>query len=229
MTSLSAVNSALGSLQTCQTDIGTGMDMVTEVALDLVESEGTADSPNVKKLEEMMLQCAKLDKEIEYFVTAVNTMTARVRQEPEAMVALSNSVKTEFARLMEGASDAELSRHTKVVAFKESIQSSLPEANQPEAETEDLDEDIALTQSQFNFICPLTQVEMVNPAKNKKCQHYYDHEAALSMIKNKQKNSKKFRCPVVGCDNKDVKPADLIQDPIMKRRIQNHKRQNAKK
>ena len=42
MTSLSAVNSTLTSLKTCQTDIGTGMDMVTEVALDLVECEGKA-------------------------------------------------------------------------------------------------------------------------------------------------------------------------------------------
>lgn len=43
------------------------------------------------------------------------------------MVALSKSVKAEFARLMEGASDAELNQHPKVVAFKDSIQSSLPE------------------------------------------------------------------------------------------------------
>ncbi|XP_063055027.1 E3 SUMO-protein ligase NSE2 [Engraulis encrasicolus] len=229
MASLSAVNSTLGSLQTCQTDIGTGMDMITEVALDLVESEGTADSPNLKKMEEMMLESAKLDREIEHFVTAVNTMTSQVRHDPEAMVALSKSVKAEFARLMEGASDAELNQHPKVVAFKDSIQSSLPEANQAATEAEDLDEDIALTQSQFNFTCPLTQEEMVNPAKNKKCQHYYEQEAALSMIKSKHKNGKKFRCPVVGCDNKDVKPTDLVLDAIMKRRIQNHKRQNAKK
>lgn len=229
MTSLSAVNSALASLKTCQTDIGTGMDMVTEVALDLIECEGNADNPNLKKLEEMMLECAKLDRDINCFVEVVDTMTARARQDPEALVALSNSVKTEFARLTEGASDAELSRHTKVVAFKDSIQNSLPEARQPETEAEELDEDIALTQSQINFTCPLTQIEMVNPVRNKKCQHYYDHEAALSMIKTKQKSGKKFRCPVVGCDNKDVKPSDLVQDPIMKRRIQTHKRQNAKK
>ncbi|KAG5271028.1 hypothetical protein AALO_G00175070 [Alosa alosa] len=229
MTSLSAVNSTLASLKTCQTDIGTGMDMVTEVALDLIESEGNVNSPNLKKLEEMMLECAKLDREINCFVEAVDTMTAQARQNPEALALLSNSVKTEFARLKQGASDSELSQHAKVIAFKDSIQNSMPEASQPETEAEDLDEDIALTQSQFNFTCPLTQVEMVNPVRNKKCQHYYDQEAVLSMIKTKQKSSKKFRCPVVGCDNKDVKPSDLVLDPIMKRRIQNHKRQNAKK
>lgn len=108
MTSLSAVNSALASLKTCQTDIGTGMDMVTEVALDLIECEGkgsriqmdilsssrvficqvssvfvffnsgNADNPNLKKLEEMMLECAKLDRDINCFVEVVDTMTARV-------------------------------------------------------------------------------------------------------------------------------------------------------
>lgn len=34
---------------------------------------------------------------------------------------------------------------------------------------------------------------MVNPVKNKKCNHYYDQEAVLEMIKAKHKNKKKFR------------------------------------
>ena len=36
-------------------------------------------------------------------------------------------MKAEFSRMMEGASDAELGRHAKVVAFKDSIKNSLPE------------------------------------------------------------------------------------------------------
>ncbi|KAG1947551.1 trypsin-1 [Pimephales promelas] len=59
-----------------------------------------------------------------------------------------------------------------------------------ENEEEELDEDIAVTQSQTNFICPLTQV---------------------------------------GCDNKDVRSeSDLELDLVMKRMIQNHKRQSGK-
>ncbi|KAG9339380.1 hypothetical protein JZ751_023773 [Albula glossodonta] len=58
---------------------------------------------------------------------------------------------------------------------------------------EDLDEDIQVTQSQQNFICPLTQVEMVNPVKNKKCNHRYDHDAVLAMIRNRHSQEKKFR------------------------------------
>uniref|UniRef100_A0A673JNY7 E3 SUMO-protein ligase NSE2 n=1 Tax=Sinocyclocheilus rhinocerous TaxID=307959 RepID=A0A673JNY7_9TELE len=91
-----------------------------------------------------------------------------------------------------------------------------------------LDEDIAVTQSQTNFICPLTQVKMVNPVKNKKCVHHYDQEAVLEMIKAKHKNKKKFRCPKVGCGNADVQRSDLELDLLMKRMIQNHKRQSGK-
>jgi len=34
---------------------------------------------------------------------------------------------------------------------------------------------------------------MVNPMKNKKCNHYYDQVAVLEMIKCKHKNRKTFR------------------------------------
>lgn len=39
--SLSAVCGTVSSLKTCQADIGTGMDIVTDVAMDLVEAQGT--------------------------------------------------------------------------------------------------------------------------------------------------------------------------------------------
>uniref|UniRef100_A0AAZ1X547 E3 SUMO-protein ligase NSE2 n=1 Tax=Oreochromis aureus TaxID=47969 RepID=A0AAZ1X547_OREAU len=137
--SLSAVHGTLSSLKSCQADIGTGMDIVTDVAMDLAEAH----------------------------------------------------------------------------------------ANQESAESmEELDEDIAVTQSQVNFTCPLTQVEMVNPVKNKKCNHHYDEAAILSLIKTRHSQKKKCRCPVVGCGNTDVKDSDLIPDQMLRRRIQSYKRQN---
>uniref|UniRef100_A0A8C7KG46 E3 SUMO-protein ligase NSE2 n=1 Tax=Oncorhynchus kisutch TaxID=8019 RepID=A0A8C7KG46_ONCKI len=135
--SLSAVHSTLSSLKTCQADIGTGMDIVTDVALDVAETAGTENDAVLKKLEVMMLEC-----------------------------------------------------------------------------------DVAVTQSEVNFTCPLTQVEMVNPMKNKKCNHHYDRDAIMGMIKARQNQKKKLRCPVVGCGNTDVKQGDLILDQIMKRQIQ---------
>uniref|UniRef100_A0A3B5MBX6 E3 SUMO-protein ligase NSE2 n=1 Tax=Xiphophorus couchianus TaxID=32473 RepID=A0A3B5MBX6_9TELE len=184
--SLKAVDGILSSLKSCQTDLGTGMDIVTDIAMDLAETQ----------MEAMILECAKLDSEINYFVDIVQQATAEVTpQHPEAMFSLSAKVKEQFAERITQLSNADLNNHQKVAAFKESIKNSL-------------------------------QVEMVNPMKNKKCNHHYDEEAILSLIKTKQ--SQKKRCPVVGCGNGDVKESDLIPDQMLRRKIQNQKRQSNK-
>ncbi|KAJ8290977.1 hypothetical protein GJAV_G00019870 [Gymnothorax javanicus] len=220
--SLSLVNSTLSGLKGCQNDIGTGMDIVTDVALDLVETDGNEE--DIKKLEAMMLDCARLDREITCFVEAVEAMTAqaRLQQQPEAMFTLKNKVKEHFTQLQSSFVDADLRRHSKVVSFNESIRNSRGQASPSATENpeEDMDEDIQVTQSQSNFTCPLTQEEMKNPAKNKKCNHHYDYDAALGMIRSKHSQRKKFRCPVVGCGNLDVQQSDLVPDTAMKRMIQ---------
>nr|XP_046255058.1 E3 SUMO-protein ligase NSE2 [Scatophagus argus] len=225
--SLSAVHGTLSSLKSCQADIGTGMDIVTDVAMDLAEGHDTEENPAVKELEDMILECAKLDREINYFIDAVQQVTAEVTtQQPEAMFSLSAKVKEQFTERIARLSDADLQNHQKVVAFKDSIKNSLNQGSQESADKmEELDEDIAVTQSQVNFTCPLTQVEMVNPVKNKKCNHNYDEGAILGLIKTKHSQKKKCRCPVVGCGNTDVKETDLIPDQMLRRKIQSHKRQ----
>lgn len=40
MMSLSSVHGTLSSLKSCQADLGTGMDIVTDVAIDLAEIQG---------------------------------------------------------------------------------------------------------------------------------------------------------------------------------------------
>ncbi|XP_029307532.1 E3 SUMO-protein ligase NSE2 [Cottoperca gobio] len=226
--SLSAVHGTLSSLKSCQADIGTGMDIVTDVAMDLAETQDEEVNPGIKEMEAMILECAKLDREINYFVDIVQQVTGEVTsQQPEAMFSLSAKVKEQFTERIGRLSDADLQNHQKVVAFKDSIKNSLNQANQESAEnTEELDEDIAVTQTQVNFTCPLTQVEMVNPMKNKKCGHHYDEGAILSMIKARHSQKKKCRCPVVGCGNADVKQSDLIPDQILRRKIQSQKRNN---
>ncbi|XP_034553632.1 E3 SUMO-protein ligase NSE2 isoform X2 [Notolabrus celidotus] len=226
--SLSAVHGTLSSLKSCQADIGTGMDIVTDVAMDLTEAQSEAGHPGIKDMEAMILECAKLDREINFFVDVVQKVTSEVTtQQPEAMFSLSDKVKEQFNERMARLSDAELQKHQKVVAFKESIKNSANQANkETEDNMEELDEDIAVTQSQVNFTCPLTQVEMVNPVKNKKCNHYYDEGAILGLIKARHSQKKKCRCPVVGCGNSDVKESDLVPDQMLRRKIQSQKRQN---
>lgn len=223
--SLSAVHGTLSSLKSCQADLSTGMDIITDVAMGLMETQGM--SPGIKELETMILDCAKLDREINYFVDTVQQVTAEVNtQPPEAMFSLSDKVKEQFAQRVAQLSDAQLHNHEKVMAFKESIKTPSEQASQEAPEgIQELDEDISVTQtSQVNFTCPLTQVDMVNPVRNQKCQHYYDEGAILGWIRKRHSQKKKCRCPVVGCGNTNVKESDLIRDQILKRKIQNKRK-----
>uniref|UniRef100_A0A8C6E474 E3 SUMO-protein ligase NSE2 n=1 Tax=Moschus moschiferus TaxID=68415 RepID=A0A8C6E474_MOSMO len=90
--------------------------------------------------------------------------------------------------------------------------------------TEGVDEDMIVTQSQTNFICPITQMEMKKPVKNKVCGHTYDEEAVVRMIESKHKRKKKACCPKIGCSQIDMKMSDLIQDEALRRAIESHKK-----
>ncbi|KAJ8784996.1 hypothetical protein J1605_007552 [Eschrichtius robustus] len=88
--------------------------------------------------------------------------------------------------------------------------------------TEGVDEDMIVTQSQTNFICPITQLEMKKPVKNKVCGHTYEEEAIVRMIESKHKRKKKACCPKIGCSHTDVRMSDLIQDEALRRAIESH-------
>lgn len=227
--SLSAVHGTLSSLKSCQTDIKTGMDIVMDVAIDLAEARDI-EGNGLKQLEDMILESAKLDRDINHFVDVVQQVTSEVTsQQPEAMFSLSDTVKKQFEERIARLSDTELQNHQKVIAFKESIRNCQDQAGAESAENmEELDDDIAVTQTQSNFTCPLTTVEMVNPVKNRKCNHHYDEEAIVNLIKNRHKQKKKCRCPVVGCGNSDVKESDLVPDQVLRRKIQAQKRNSNK-
>ncbi|XP_008525733.1 E3 SUMO-protein ligase NSE2 isoform X1 [Equus przewalskii] len=87
--------------------------------------------------------------------------------------------------------------------------------------TEGVDEDMIVTQSQTNFICPITQMEMKKPVKSKVCGHTYEEEAIVRMIESKHRRKKKACCPKIGCSH-TVKMSDLILDEALRRAIENH-------
>ncbi|CAH7113143.1 Nsmce2 [Phodopus roborovskii] len=89
---------------------------------------------------------------------------------------------------------------------------------------EGVDEDMIVTQSQTNFICPITQLEMKKPVKNKVCGHTYEEDAIVRMIDSKHKRKKKACCPKIGCSHTDMRMSDLIPDEALRRAIENHKK-----
>ena len=60
------------------------------------------------------------------------------------------------------------------------------------------------------FRCPITGAYFVNPVKNKRCNHTYEHDAILQLLGKKRS----INCPVAGCSER-VSERDLVEDSDM--------------
>ena len=91
-----------------------------------------------------------------------------------------------------------------------------------EPQTEDIDDDLAMTQTEINVICPISKVEMKKPVKNSACGHVYD-KASIEMILRQRPGS---ICPVVGCPNKRSIQKDQLREDLATKRAIARKRNN---
>ncbi|NWZ22892.1 NSE2 ligase, partial [Asarcornis scutulata] len=227
--SFNSVDSSLSSLKNCQSYINTGMDITTNVALDLVESFN--DAEDVNSMEKVMLEYAAMDRELNHYMEAIEETVNQIKQEkPENIPDLKNLVKEKFTALESKNSDSDLEKNEKYIYFKDQLkemrkQFRLKSDNNDNDAIEQIDEDIAVTQSQVNFICPITQVEMKKPVRNKVCGHSYEQDAILKIIQTRKQQKKKVRCPKIGCSHDDVKESDLVQDEALKRAIDSQNKQ----
>ncbi|XP_030074925.1 E3 SUMO-protein ligase NSE2 [Microcaecilia unicolor] len=229
--SFSIIGSSLSSLKNCQPYINTGMDIATNVAFDLIETGG--DEVDINSMEKVMLEYASMDRELNHYIQAVEETVDQVkRDQPERIPDFKALVKEKFAALQSRNTDEDLRRNKRYLQFKNQLKEMRKQVGPAlgrdwEQPAEELDEDITVTQTQTNFICPITQVEMKKPMRNKVCNHVYEEEAIIKMIENRIQKKKKACCPKIGCDNSDMKISDLVPDAVLKRAIENQNKQKS--
>ncbi|NXD05828.1 NSE2 ligase, partial [Nothocercus nigrocapillus] len=192
--SFSCVDSSLSSLKNCQSYINTGMDIATRVALDLVESFN--DVEEVDSVENVMLEYAAMDRELNHYMTAIEETVHQIkRDKPENIPDLQYLVKEKFTALESKNSDTDLQANEKYMYFKDQLKEMRKQfrlqTGDGNESIEQIDEDIAVTQSQVNFICPITQMEMKKPVRNKVCGHIYEEDAILKIIQTRNQQKKK--------------------------------------
>ena len=91
-----------------------------------------------------------------------------------------------------------------------------------EPQTEDIDDDLEMTQTEINTVCPFSKVEMKKPVRNSACGHVYD-KASIEHILTQRPGS---ICPVVGCPNKMSVQRDQLKEDKATRRAIAKKRNN---
>ncbi|XP_077023757.1 E3 SUMO-protein ligase NSE2 isoform X2 [Tamandua tetradactyla] len=223
--SFSGIESALTSLKNFQSSIISGMDTASSVALDLVETQTEVSSEY--SMDKAMIEFAIMDRELNHYVKAVQYAINQVKEErPERIPDLKLLVEKKFLALQTKNSDADFQNNEKFVQYKQQLKDLKKQyglqADRDADGTEGVDEDMIVTQSQTNFICPITQLEMKKPVKNKVCGHTYEEEAIVRMIESKHRRKKKACCPKIGCSHTDVRMSDLIQDEALRRAIESH-------
>uniref|UniRef100_A0A452HV42 Uncharacterized protein n=1 Tax=Gopherus agassizii TaxID=38772 RepID=A0A452HV42_9SAUR len=118
--SFNCVDSSLSSLKNCQSYINTGMDIATNVALDLVEN--CNDVEEVNSMESVMLEYAAMDRELNHYMQAVEATVQQIkRDKPENIPDLKDLVKKKFTALESKNDDSDLQRNEKYIHFMEQL------------------------------------------------------------------------------------------------------------
>lgn len=74
------------------------------------------------------------------------------------------------------------------------------------------DDDLIVVKTEHNTIDPITKKQIVEPVRNKRCNHIYEKSTIYSMIDMARENQKPVRCPYMGCNQRDFKKTDLVKD-----------------
>ncbi|NXG04522.1 NSE2 ligase, partial [Sakesphorus luctuosus] len=222
------IDTSLSSLKNCRSLISSGMDIATKVAFDLVESFN--DEEDVNSMEKVMLEYAEMDREVDNYIRAFEEMINQIKREkPENIPDIENLLKEKLTAIESKNSDSDLQRNEKYMYFVDQLKEMKKQfrhiSDNGNDTIEQIDEDIAVTRSQMNFICPITQMEMRRPVRNKVCGHIYEEEAILEIIQSRKQKKKKVRCPKMGCSHVDVKGSDLVPDEALKRVIDSQNKQ----
>nr|XP_021181953.2 E3 SUMO-protein ligase NSE2 [Helicoverpa armigera] len=163
---------------------------------------------------------AEFDK-LKMFVQQYCTLEAQQDVTIEAMERAKRETDTSNMDTLEERFQSHLSalagkrlkidNHPYMMEFKKRIQQGM------ESASNNLDEsDLAITESQDQYLDPITKRPVTDPVKNSVCGHIYEKDAILNLISTKPRT----KCPVAGCGNRGPILRDhLISDEELKFRM----------
>ncbi|XP_004838024.1 E3 SUMO-protein ligase NSE2 isoform X7 [Heterocephalus glaber] len=118
--SFSGVESALSSLKNFQSCIDSGMDTVSSVAFDLVETQTEVSSEY--SMDKAMVEFVITNRELNHYVMAVQSAINHVKEEqPDKIPDLKLLVEEKFLALQSKNSDADFQNNEKFVQFKQQL------------------------------------------------------------------------------------------------------------
>lgn len=214
------VDQAVNTLHRGLPFVQNGMQHTLDTAVSLLECDAE-ETDRVKSLKDMMLSFCSIQRDVKQIETAAKHVMTQAKSTRDP-IDLEDMFEQKLAELQRVNTTDGLKENEKYVELLEHIQNAVESAGGAD-ETEvigsreiQLDDDLAMTQTEVNTKCPVTMKEMIKPVRNKHCGHNYDYSGAKQLIRNRQQ----ARCPVAGCINdKPLKLCDLEENKELKRII----------
>lgn len=221
------VDQAVNTLRRGLPFVQNGMQYTLDTVDSLLECDAE-ETDKVKSLKDTMLSFCRIQRNMEQVEAAAKHVINQAKSTREP-IDLEDMFEIKLTELQRANTDDSLKNHAKYTELEEHVQNVIQSTDddiEPSGSREiQLDDDLALTQTQVNTKCPVTMKEMTRPVRNVHCGHNYDFDGAKELIRNRQQ----ARCPVAGCINdKPLKLSDLEENKQLKRIIDRQHRKPSK-
>lgn len=221
------VDQAVNTLRRGLPFVQNGMQYTLDTVDSLLECDAE-ETDKVKSLKDTMLSFCRIQRDMERVEAAAKHVINQAKSTREP-IDLEDMFEKKLTELQRANTADSLKDHAKYAELEEHIQNAVRSTEddvEPSGSCEiQLDDDLALTQTQVNTKCPVTMKEMTRPVRNVHCGHSYDYDGAKELIRNRQQ----ARCPVAGCINdKPLKLSDLEENKQLKRFIDRQHRKPSK-
>ncbi|XP_076808795.1 E3 SUMO-protein ligase NSE2-like isoform X2 [Clavelina lepadiformis] len=184
--------------------IKTGRQEVLEVGVELLDNK--IENPGIGDLQNCIMELIKAEQRVKAFTRSVNDLKSRWQN---GDLDDSTDVVQVLQHDLQAQEEANVDvnniwDHEFMVAFVDQmkeIDGGVSLNTGPNSSTSANDMDMQMTQAEMSVKCPITQSDMVDPVKDKTCNHSFEKEAITAHIKQCQKRRKAAKCPYPGCTN----------------------------
>lgn len=217
------LDSALGNIKKMSEYIQTGRQEVTDTAIELLENN--VSSNGIDSLQNCIMNLIKAEHRVKAFTKSVDDLKSQwqngdLDEGTDVIKVLENSFKNERQRTSE---DVNVWDHEFMVAFVDQLKAIDSTVPIKTGANNGKDSEMEMAVAHVSTKCPFTQVDMVDPVKDKTCGHSFEKSAVLNHIAAEQKKGKQAKCPYPGCTNV-IKANNLEENVAIKRLLRRRDR-----
>ncbi|XP_014767488.1 E3 SUMO-protein ligase NSE2 isoform X1 [Octopus bimaculoides] len=218
------LDQSMSTLHAVNNNMSAEIESVFDCAQDLIEQSTANNTKEIDEMKKIMHKYIEMERELKHYQTAIkNVKEVGNTTENDEDIDYLSCLKENLEKLQTKNSEDDITKHEKYVKLSELYQQE--EKKLSAQSSENMDEEIAITQQEQNTRCVITGKEMVDPVRNTVCGHSYDRKGIEHYLQTRPNG----RCPVSACSNAELlQKCNLEENKELKRFIERKNRQKAK-